>query len=163
MYCKHCGKEIADDSKFCQHCGGKLDASITVEATNNTESERGQVVNKVELKHTFEKRHIALFSKKYQKYWVIYVIWVFINIIIWNMGSSYVDHSYSDERNGNPTMYLYPLKHCNSNGDYKSFDPSTYDITEFILYVLVLPLVIFFYFKYLHKPFKKIINDDIYV
>lgn len=21
MYCKHCGKEIADDSKFCQHCG----------------------------------------------------------------------------------------------------------------------------------------------
>ena len=23
MYCKHCGKEIADDSKFCQHCGGK--------------------------------------------------------------------------------------------------------------------------------------------
>ena len=23
MYCKHCGREIADDSKFCQHCGGK--------------------------------------------------------------------------------------------------------------------------------------------
>lgn len=21
MYCKHCGKEIADDSTFCQHCG----------------------------------------------------------------------------------------------------------------------------------------------
>ena len=21
MYCKHCGKEIADGSKFCQHCG----------------------------------------------------------------------------------------------------------------------------------------------
>ena len=25
MYCKHCGKEIADDSKFCQHCGGEQD------------------------------------------------------------------------------------------------------------------------------------------
>lgn len=24
MYCKHCGKEIADDSKFCQHCGKTL-------------------------------------------------------------------------------------------------------------------------------------------
>ena len=24
MYCKHCGKEIADDSKFCQHCGLKI-------------------------------------------------------------------------------------------------------------------------------------------
>lgn len=21
MYCKHCGKEIADDSRLCQHCG----------------------------------------------------------------------------------------------------------------------------------------------
>lgn len=24
MFCKHCGKEISDDSKFCQRCGGKL-------------------------------------------------------------------------------------------------------------------------------------------
>lgn len=24
MYCKHCGKETADDSKFCQHCGKTL-------------------------------------------------------------------------------------------------------------------------------------------
>ena len=32
MYCKHCGKVIADDSKFCQHCGGKQ----TVESERNT-------------------------------------------------------------------------------------------------------------------------------
>ena len=25
MYCKYCGKEITDDSMFCQHCGSKLD------------------------------------------------------------------------------------------------------------------------------------------
>ena len=24
MYCKHCGKEIADDSKFCNYCGKKV-------------------------------------------------------------------------------------------------------------------------------------------
>lgn len=28
MYCKHCGKVIADDSKFCQHCGGRIDTPI---------------------------------------------------------------------------------------------------------------------------------------
>ena len=22
MFCKHCGKQIADDSTFCQYCGG---------------------------------------------------------------------------------------------------------------------------------------------
>lgn len=27
MYCKNCGKEIADDSKFCQHCGTALEES----------------------------------------------------------------------------------------------------------------------------------------
>lgn len=29
MYCKHCGKEIADDSKFCQHCGSYLSEQKT--------------------------------------------------------------------------------------------------------------------------------------
>ena len=27
MYCKHCGKEIADDSKYCQHCGKSLEVN----------------------------------------------------------------------------------------------------------------------------------------
>ena len=27
MYCKECGKEIANDSKFCNHCGKSLDYS----------------------------------------------------------------------------------------------------------------------------------------
>lgn len=27
MYCKNCGKEIADDSKFCQYCGASLMSS----------------------------------------------------------------------------------------------------------------------------------------
>lgn len=25
MYCKECGKQIANDSKFCPYCGTKLD------------------------------------------------------------------------------------------------------------------------------------------
>ncbi len=29
MYCKQCGKEIADNSVFCQHCGCKQDAKTT--------------------------------------------------------------------------------------------------------------------------------------
>lgn len=28
MYCKECGKEIANDSKFCNHCGTRQDSSI---------------------------------------------------------------------------------------------------------------------------------------
>ena len=37
MYCKHCGKEIADDSKFCQYCGG---SQTTENASPNDVSEQ---------------------------------------------------------------------------------------------------------------------------
>ena len=29
MYCKHCGKEIADDSRFCSSCGANQDLGST--------------------------------------------------------------------------------------------------------------------------------------
>ena len=29
MYCKHCGKQIADNSKFCQFCGKSLEGNAT--------------------------------------------------------------------------------------------------------------------------------------
>ena len=36
MYCKHCGKEIADNSTFCQYCGGKQDAATTTDNVQGT-------------------------------------------------------------------------------------------------------------------------------
>lgn len=50
MYCKHCGNEIADDSKYCNHCGKSIlneSASLTsskvnVESSSNVTSEEGE-------------------------------------------------------------------------------------------------------------------------
>ena len=45
MYCKHCGKEITDDSKFCRYCGTNLvdvglsEGSSNVSQTNETDVE----------------------------------------------------------------------------------------------------------------------------
>ena len=64
MYCKHCGKEIADDSKFCQHCGGK---QLESEVRGN-EAPFGKIVSK-------------LFSNINKKYLYAYIIWVVINTI----------------------------------------------------------------------------------
>jgi hypothetical protein len=36
MYCKHCGKEIADNSTFCQYCGGKQDIAIPTDYVQET-------------------------------------------------------------------------------------------------------------------------------
>lgn len=161
MYCKHCGKLIADDSVFCQYCGKKQDI-IIVKDESYTESEQNEVFNKVELKPTYRRNEFAIFNAKYHKYWIIYAIWVSLNVIIWNLGNGYVEVcpfcGYEDNK---PSSYLYPLRHCTDYDIddnvkiYKAFDPSTYDITEFILYVIILPLLIIVYFKYLHKPLKK--------
>lgn len=53
MYCKHCGKQIADDSSFCQYCGGKVtDESLLQESStilpanneNNSEESTPEVI-----------------------------------------------------------------------------------------------------------------------
>ena len=40
MYCKYCGKEIADDSSFCRYCGGKVleesEKHMSKSESNNT-------------------------------------------------------------------------------------------------------------------------------
>ena len=48
MYCKHCGKQIADDSSFCQYCGEKVidelllsENSTILPANNKNISEEG--------------------------------------------------------------------------------------------------------------------------
>jgi len=43
MYCSKCGKEILDNSKFCQHCGNQLGASIQKEEQKTTK-EQGKVI-----------------------------------------------------------------------------------------------------------------------
>lgn len=36
MFCKYCGKSIADDSTFCQFCGGKQDTNIESHSDEKT-------------------------------------------------------------------------------------------------------------------------------
>ncbi len=38
MYCKHCGKQISDDSTFCQYCGDKVDTMFIDETTERINS-----------------------------------------------------------------------------------------------------------------------------
>ena len=46
MFCKHCGKEIAQDSEFCQFCGAKQN--------NNSDSNKYVAENEVNNKDTIE-------------------------------------------------------------------------------------------------------------
>ena len=46
MYCKHCGKQIADDSTFCQYCGGKVDTPAQEPKEDSTVEQNEQPAEK---------------------------------------------------------------------------------------------------------------------
>ncbi len=133
MYCKHCGKEIADDSKFCQHCGGKQ--NILSDSTNNAESDtkkestKGKVIEIPTIKTNFsDKTKWLLFS---------YGIWFVFNLY-W---------LFAGDKSGYAASYFQPF------ADVPWKEESYYDITEFIVYVIGFPLAIWGFLFY-RKRYK---------
>ena len=120
MYCKHCGKQIADDSKFCQHCGCSQEDTTTTSSTEvkSDSPKQEKVVEIPTIK--------ANFSDK-TKWWIIGCgIWVVINLY-W---------LFAGDKSSSANEYFQPFsKKIDSSFSY-------YDITEFIVYVIGLPFII---------------------
>ena len=66
MYCKHCGKEIADDSKFCNYCGANQKA----------------VSNNIKPRKKIDKNRIKQIILKIIKIFVILYIIVLVCAVI---------------------------------------------------------------------------------
>ena len=129
MYCKHCGKEIADDSTFCQHCGKQI-----AENKGNV-SNGGNIIG----------NWLSTLNKKYV---LLYAIWLVLNIVFLCFGKSEIGvggwygwHYSSQE-------YFFPFT---DNEHTYIFDARYYDLTEFVVYAVLVPLLICYYFKYWHK------------
>lgn len=71
MYCKECGKEIANDSKFCNHCGTRQDSSI------NEKKEPKKIILEVP-EVVFNNK----LSKGTKLFIVLYAIYLFVIIFI---------------------------------------------------------------------------------
>ena len=112
MYCKHCGKQIADDSAFCQYCGD-----------SQTQKEPTKVI--------LPKRKIELTNKG--KIWIgVYAVWFLLNFAAIFLESN---KDYSD------TTYFFPWGRKWGQKDVWVWDVSNYDISEFIVYAFIVPIV----------------------
>ena len=112
MYCKKCGKQIADDSAFCQYCG---EAQSGKELTKDGEN----------------KKRITLTNKS--KIWIgVYAVWFLLNMaaIFLESTTDYLSIS---------TNYFYPW---GRRGKWV-WDVSSYDISEFIVYAFIVPIVLY--------------------
>ena len=60
MFCKHCGKQIANDSTFCQHCGGKVDS---IESEGSVSSASEAELNESGEEDVFEEEQVEVYKK----------------------------------------------------------------------------------------------------
>ena len=140
MYCKHCGKEIADDSKFCQHCGGKQEDGFPSPANNAVKSEEPKKQEKV-----IEIPTIKTNLSDNQKKWIgFYVAWALLNFIFIFIKGNY----------DNASRYFFPFQ-----ATWSKWDLNYYDFSEFLVYAILLPLIVFFIYKYKDK-ISKILNGN---
>lgn len=119
MYCKNCGKQIAEDSKFCQYCGGIQDIYIESEACKGDSHD----LCKKGVDTSEKRKHLSESTK-----WMIlgYCFWLVINLYF----------LFAGDKSSSANDYFQPFsEEMDSSYSY-------YDITEFIVYVLGLPLLI---------------------
>lgn len=136
MYCKYCGKEIADDSIFCRYCGGKQEESIPSSTSFDVKSEEPKKKEKVIGIPTIK---INLSDK--QKMWCeIYAVWVLLNFffVLVKGNSDFAKY------------YFFPFE-ANSRWSDNTWDLEYYDFTEFLFYVILLPSIVFLIYKYKDK------------
>ena len=141
--CKHCGKEIAEGSIYCQYCGKLISKNL-----DNVDKEN----------HTKTISCGGFLTSYNNKYLLLYVIWLVLNLFFLCLGESEIktgvgeDRWYEYRHTYSPKDYLFPFT---DNKISYIFDVDYYDFTEFIFYAILIPLLVLFYFKYLHKPIKK--------
>ena len=129
MYCKNCGKEIADDSKFCQYCGTAQQQEQVNEPTQVVEQPKKKIKLEVPTIETnlSDKAKIGI---------GVYTGWVLLNFLCIFLDAN--STSYASEN-------FYP---------FDSDRIRYYDFTEFLVYTIIAPLAIYGLYK-LWKYLKK--------
>lgn len=117
MYCKHCGREIDNNSSYCKYCG---------KAQDNRASTPNSFIDFVYKKPILSS----------------YILWVIINITC----------LYRGDKTGDDYNLLYPKFFFDEGDDFNAyFNLDYYQITDFIVWVILIPLVLFLGYHYFKK------------
>lgn len=165
MYCKFCGKQIAEDSVFCPYCGKstKFKEQLICPKCGKTLKEDSLFCcycgSSIPTQHKSKELilkipKIDIQSLLKSKFFKIYVLWMAINCILLykaqnaysnyfnSTNVSHISDYYSRmDKDIHPEDWLYPFQNIFSG--IKGQDPVyVYDISEFILYIVVVPIVL---------------------
>lgn len=181
MFCKYCGKSIADDSTFCQFCGGKQDTNIESHSDEKTvKVELGGKVNASLSPELPKFTGLKNFVKKNLPFVLAYGVWFIVNLLLLINGDDrkgFWPHTYTHRERGAEHTHLEYIPWTGQTVEAKSWDLGpeetkiswdidTYGISEFLIYVVLIPLLIyigfrvFSYFKEENNKAKKPIRFD---
>lgn len=95
MYCKKCGKEIPNDSTYCNHCGTRqIPQKVTVEFNKPNISEDDVRKGILSIFSTVSKSVKWIWKQLYPKYWlIVFGVWVILMLIL-QFTPLYNDYSY---------------------------------------------------------------------
>lgn len=163
MYCTYCGKQIADDSAFCPYCGKstKNEKQIVCPKCGKNLNEDSQFCcycgsniipphkNKWD---SLRIPKINLQSIMRSKFFKNYISWIAVNCLLmyksqdaysnyFNSTNVSRDHRFSSDKGIYPEDWLYPFKNIFSG--IVGQDPVyVYDVSEFILYIIIIPAIL---------------------
>ena len=136
MFCKNCGIEIADDSRYCKYCGAaQLQAG---------EPANGEQQHKTKLTIEIPNTKTPL-SNKAKIGIAVYACWVLINFLCVYLFYTPLEKA---------SVYFYPFT---GDGIYENnYRIAHYDYTEFLVYTLIAPLALYV----LRRLWRSLPKDD---
>lgn len=168
MFCKHCGQQIDNDSLFCRYCGS---SQSNIETPNEPQKVKVEIEGEVKASlspqlpkftkvKNFVKNHVALSF--------IYGVWLIVNLLFLINGegrNGFWPHTYTHrERVAEHTRLEYiPWTGQTVNAKYWDLGPEetkwdwdldTYGWSEFLIYVVLIPLLLYGIFL-IYQYFKK--------
>ena len=156
MYCKNCGNKIDEDSKFCKICGASLEGSSHLLYKNKQEEPLNLKVD-AKIAPSMKWFNNIKLTNLQKNCILAYIIWFFVHLVFLFAGNG-SDHFWPHIfKSPNYTEQFY--ERLNRVGSapvpedvwHIKWDLKYYGSEEFIIYVFLVPLIIFAIYKvYLH-------------
>ena len=166
MFCVYCGKKISDDSSFCPYCGRNQEAKSYMychNCGNRLEKDSSFCPYCGNKQHHEKKRQVSgkkvwqffqssLFPIIKNRFFIWYILWILVNcILLYKSGDAYSnyfnstnvspDYWLSSDKGIFPEDWFYPFHNIFSG--IMGQDPLyVYDISEFVVYVFIMPIVL---------------------
>ena len=151
IFCPKCGSKVENDSTYCPYCGSSLRTCKKSEKISS--SIKTRKIPHVNIRHFVTNR-----------FFLLYILWLLVNTLLlcksdaaysnyFNSTNVSRDHWLSSDKGIYPEDWLYPFKNIFSG--IMGQDPVyVYDVSEFILYTIIIPVVLSFCIYKRAKIFK---------